>query len=210
MPDVTLEPGSPSERICQHLRASQGLELTATAIAGLLNIGRAQVFDALSPGVEQGVITVANNPELGRVWRAGPRLAHWMGDNKAVAAPAVRPAPARPAPASTSPATSVPARPGPTDRRGGKRLRLPLLDLRSIKMVADVPLPPRRGRQCGSIYDALFDSLKRPAAAAVDIDARYCAALKKAAGVYCKTRPGVQLTVRLIPGTDTCGVWRLA
>lgn len=200
MADITLEPGSPSHRIASYLRGAGDITLNRLNIAARLQVAPGAVDSALRPAVDLGLITVANDGDSGRIWRAGPRLKAWQQDMAGTTQPGT---PATPKAA---------AKKAGTETRGGKRSVMPLIDLKSLKVVANAPLPERRICEKGRTrYDGVFDMLTADGMAVKPIDINYMSALLKAAQVYRANRPalaGSSFAVRRIDDT-TCGVWRL-
>lgn len=209
MPDITLEPGSPSERIALHLVKHPGVELTRADVARLLGVAPGAVDAALQPGTGLGLITCFNNADEGRCWRAGPRLGNWQVPGSTPApAPAARTAPALvPAAAAAGAA--------PKKKRGGQMHRLPPLQLSLLKISTDLPLPPvtgfcARGR---TKYDADLDTLKTDGMSLTGIPLNYRGALKKAIDMYLEQRPALAAKSVLVVRTvddESIGVWRVA
>ena len=77
MPETTITIDEPSGRIAMWLRANPDQTLDRPAVAGRLQIAIGAVDPQLQPGVTAGLLTMFNNGDHGRCWRAGPRLANW-------------------------------------------------------------------------------------------------------------------------------------
>jgi hypothetical protein len=209
MPDITLEPGSPSERIALHLVNNPGAELTRTDVARLLNVALGAVDPALQAGTGLGLITCFNSGDAGRCWRAGPRLANWRQQGSTPApAPAARTAPALVAGAA-------PAAAEPKKKRGGFGKRLPALQLSLLKVANDLPLPPSTG-MCSkghTKYDGQLDMLTADGMSLTGIHPSYKSALKKAIDTYLQSRPALAAKSVLVVRTvddESIGVWRVA
>lgn len=186
---TTVEPGSGADRFVQHLAANKGTQLDRHGAARLLGISAVAVDSALRPGVEAGLITVAADGDMGRVWRAGPNLKLAVAPGATQTFPAPKP-----------------------ERRGGHRLRLPTLATTGLA-AKQMPLPDTELSAKGRTrYDHIFDMLGADGQAVPGIPLAYRAALQKAAQTYMGNRPTLKaksvLTVRRIDA-GTCGVWRL-
>lgn len=207
MPDITLEPGSPSARIAQHLVNNPGIELTRGDVARILAVAPAAVDGALQAGTGLGLITCFNSADEGRCWRAGPRLGMWQQQGTKPAA-----APAAPA-ARTQPAL-VPAASPEKKKRGRQQTRLPPLQLSLLKLSDAVPLPPVTG-MCAkgrTKYDDQLDALKTDGMSLTGIPSQYKSALKKAIDTYLLSRPALAAKSVLVVRTvddETIGVWRV-
>ena len=191
MPDIAIDPGSAAERIALFLQRNPDEALARTDIATKLSIAPGAVEAALQPAVMAGLVTIANSGDVGRVWRAGPRLKLWQPQT-----------------------TDKPAA-WPASARGGKRRLLPLLKVAELEVAADVPVPPTRiGLRGTTRYDQVFDLLTADGMSVAKIDVAYMPALMKALQVYLAGRATLKAqttwVVRRIEGTNTCGVWRLA
>lgn len=209
MPDITLEPGSPSERIALHLVNNPGAELTRADVARLLGVAPAAVDPALQAGTGLGLITCFNSADEGRCWRAGPRLSNWRQQGST---------PAPPPAARTAPALVASAAPEVTPtkkKRGGQMQRLAPLQLSLLKVAADIPLPQGTGMctKGRTKYDAQLDVLTSDGMSITGIHPTYKGALKKAIDMYLQSRPALAaksvMVVRKVD--DQCiGVWRVA
>ena len=191
MSDIQLTPGSHAERAAIFLQANPDEVLDRSAAAGKLSIAPAAVDGQLQPAVDAGLITIGRDGDMGRVWRAGPRLKHW-----------------RPVGAGTLAAVTK-----AVNKRGTKRLPPLLID--GLKVGRGVPAPAAntlssKGR---TKYDHVFDALKADGDSATNIPRIYLGALKKALLVYMQQRPALAqvstMSAHLVDA-GTCGVWRKA
>lgn len=200
MPEITLEPGSGAERFALHLRGNPG-EYDRHSVAALLGIAPGAVESALQPGVDLAVITIANNGDIGRVWRPGPRLPAWKLAGSEAAAP-------KAASAMTALARK--------SNRGGRRNILPPLKLDQIKVSAEVPLPvPAISRPGEGRHDRMLDTLTADGMSVTGIPAAYQASLAKAVQVYLNCRPALKASSalyvrRMEDDAEHIGVWRVA
>ena len=209
MADVLLESRSAAERFALHLRAKPG-EYDRHAVGALLGMAPGAVDKALQPGVDLAVITIAHHEDMGRVWRAGPRLAEW----RLSASPAAQ--------ASAKAVAEVLSAPKP--KRGGRRMYLPLLDPKKLVVATDRPLPtPVISRRGVSRHDHLFDGLPRDGMSVIGIPIAYQASLLKAAQTYLEARPELKKVsafyIRrvthdvdgvLVTSDEEIGIWRVA
>jgi hypothetical protein len=189
MPDIALDPGSPAERIALFFLSNPDEALARADVAAKLSIAPGAVEAAMEPAVTAGLITIANSVDLGRVWRAGPRLKHW------------------------NPQPQLSEQPKPKTSRGGKRRLLPVLKVASLQVSHDLPCPGTRFCRPGSTrHDDLFDTLTADGMSVTGIPAAYTAALMKAVQGYVKGRPNLKESRLLVRRIDdeTCGVWRVA
>lgn len=205
----TIEAGHPAARVLAYMREHKTRLVPRSIAARLLNIPPRMVDDALQEGIAAGLLVAIQDPSVGLAWQAGSNA-----DMPVAAAPprppAVAPAPPADAHAAAAAAAAAAKQAKPSERRGGKRVRLPALDVAALTVTTGVPLPQRIAMKGATAHDALFVKLRLPGQALTGIPRAYQAALLKAAQTYCKTHVGVVLKVRSIPSTDTCGVWRLA
>jgi len=185
MPDFPLEPGSGAARIAEHLHKNPGVELDRAEIAQQLAIAVGAVDKVLQPGVDIGLITIANDGERGRLWRAGPRL-------KLAAAPAA----------------------AKKTARGGKRMRLPALDAAKFPVRSDVEPPaPAISRPGESRYDEFFKPLTADGMCRTGLPLSYRAAMAKAGQYFLKHRPELAKTSTFLfraEDDNTFGIWRVA
>jgi hypothetical protein len=199
MPEIVLESRSASERFALHLRAHPG-QYDRHAVSALLGMAPGAVDKALQPGVDLAVITIANDADMGRVWRAGPRLAEWK---------------LAPSPAAQAQAEAVP-KPAAKTRRGGPRLSLPPLSIEKLVVSAVTPLPqPMISRRGESRHDKMIDTLTADGMSVTHIPIAYQASLLKAVQTYLDGRPALKATsalyVRRMEGSDELiGIWRVA
>lgn len=130
-----IEPDSPSGRIATHLRANPKARLDRSTIAQMLAVAPAAVDKLLTPGVEAGLITVAHDGDLGRIWTPGRLIQSW---------------PAR--------GSSTAADKSTAKRKVGKR-EAP--DPTKIQIISGTPLPPKStGVGAVSAYDVLLEKMK--------------------------------------------------
>lgn len=190
MAEITLEAGSPAERVALFFAANPDEHLCRLDVAAKFGLAPAAVEGAMQPAVSAGLVTIANDGDLGRVWRKGPRLAGWAATQKP--AGAVKPA--------RKPAV-----------RGGV---MPMLDLKALKVRTDSALPQTRIMSKGRTrHDHIFDSLTADGMSVEGIALAYQAALLKAGQQYLAMRPALAAScVLYVRRTDdkTCGVWRVA
>jgi hypothetical protein len=205
MPEITLESGSAAHRFALHLLAKPAA-YPRQDVAALLKVAPGAVDGLLQPAVDQGLVTIGADADLGgRVWRAGPRLSQWQaaGDWRGAAirpdAPAAAPAAAKPAP------------------RGGRRLPLPKLDVAKLRVVTGAALPnPQISRKGATRYDDVLDMLKVDGTSVQGgIGVAYQAALQKAVVSYLKARPQLKARStfyvrRLEDKPNELGIWRVA
>lgn len=191
MTDIRLDPGSAAERVAIFFQTNPDEALDRSAASAKLNIAPAAVDTVLAPAVEAGLITIGRAGDMGRVWRAGPRLNHW-----------------RPVGAGTLAAVTR-----AVNARG--TTRLPALSITTLKVARGVPEPATitycaKGR---TKYDHVFDSLKADGDSATGIPRAYLGTLKKSLLVYMQQRPALARTSTLsvhLVDAGTCGVWRKA
>lgn len=134
-------------------------------------------------------------------------------------APVQRTVPAKGAPSPFAGAASVFAAAGTASaapKRDGRHVGhvLPPLDIKQLKVISGVPMPPRRAGQKGRTrYDGVFDMLQADGQAVLGIEVKYEKALRSALKAYLKARPQLAASsvyaVRITSST-TCGVWRAA
>ena len=155
MSDIQLTPGSHAERAAIFLQANPDEVLDRSAAAGKLSIAPAAVDGQLQPAVDAGLITIGRDGDMGRVWRAGPRLKHW-----------------RPVGAGTL-ATVTRA----VSARGTKRLPPLLID--GLKVARGIPEPERTLSSKGRTkYDHVFDTLKANGESVTGIPRVYLGAIR--------------------------------
>ena len=200
MPDLsTVEQGSGAARVAIHLQNKPGEVLDRHDICDLISVAVGAVDRLLAPGVEAGLLTIANDGDRGRVWRAGPRLRFWTPGGVAVApAPAPAPAPA-----------------AKKDPRGGKRVRLPVLDLAAYPVRNDVQPPlPKVSRRGETRYDAMFlEMTATPGLCRVGLPAAHRGSITKASQIFLKARPelAARMTWQFRDMHDgTFGIWHQA
>ncbi len=195
MPEISLEAGSAAERAALHFRANPGLMMDRHGLAKLLGITPPMAESVLEPAVNQQLITIISDPELGRAWRAGPRLATWTAG------------------CWTAPAVAKPP-PAKVEQRGGVRRILPPLDLTKLKVSADLPRPQAAMKGKGlTRHDHIFDTLAKDGMSVSGIPRAYRGALNSAALSYLSARPKLKARCKLQVRTvdaNTCGVWRVA
>lgn len=212
MAEITLEVGSAAHRFALHLLAKPA-DYGRHAIAALLSAPPGAVDGLLQPAVEQGVVTIGANADMGgRVWRAGPRLSMWQAAQGAKPV-AMRP-PAEAAAPAPAPAIKAAAKP---EKRGGSQPALPRLDLDKLKISTNLPLPAAHlSRKGATRYDHVLDSLTADGMSVTGgIPVAYQSALAKAVVVYLAARPALKATSafyvrRLEDKPEEIGVWRVA
>lgn len=209
--DIVFESRSGAERFVLYLRARGG-EYDRHQVAAILNISPSAAMAALQVAVDAAVLTIANTDGIGRVWRAGPRIGSW----KLAAAPGAAQAAGAsaaaggPIPAATSPA---PAR---KSIRGGRRPGLPVLNMDTVHVSTDLPLPPLRvSRKGESRHDRLLSALTADGMSITGISEAYQPSLLKAVQTYLDNRPDLKkvsaLYVRKMSGDEEhIGVWRVS
>jgi len=212
MAEITLEPGSAAHRFALHLLAKPA-DYGRHAIAPLLGVAPGAVDSLLQTAVDQGVVTIGANADMGgRVWRAGPRLAVWH------ASAGGRPVALRPATEAAAPAAPAAAdATKPAPRKSGPGSRLPRLDTAKVQVSTTAPLPNSLiSRKGTTLYDALLDKLTADGmSVAGGIPAAYQASLIKACATYLQARPALKarsvLYVRRLESNPAeVGVWRVA
>lgn len=188
-----IEPSSPAGRIATVLFANPKERLTRSAIAERLQIAPAAVDKAMQPGVEAGLLTVANDADIGRVWVSGRLLNEWPDAASA----------------------GIDARKAGVKRKaptGVSRKHLPPLNMKTIQ-IGKVEMPPLRVNQKGKTrYDDIFDSLTADGMSATGIPADYYGALLKATQSYLQYKPALSARIRLVVRKiedGTIGVWRV-
>ena len=189
MSDITLDPGSPSARLVAHLKNNPDTVLDRRGVASFLMVASAFVDQAVEPGVLAGLITVGTTAEMGRVWRAGPRLQHWT-------APPAKPAPEKRAPGS-----------------GGRRDRLPPLDVAQLTVGKGTPPPTAQSHKGATRHDAIFDLLTEDGQHVPNIPIAYRGAMSKAVQAYMAHRPELKAKSAILVRTvdsKTIGVWRVS
>lgn len=195
-----LEVGSGAARVAAHLRAMPNLALDRHDVAGLIGVAVGAVDTVLDPAVAGGLITIANDGDRGRVWRAGPRLKFWQTGTDAPS----------PAPAAVPPAT-----PAKKDPRGGPRVRLPALNPADFPVRTDVPPPvPKLSRRGETRYDVTFsDMTATPGSCRLGLPASHRPAMTKAAQSFLKYRPDLAKRMSFVfreLDNDTFGIWHQA
>ena len=192
MADINLEPGSPSARLAAHFKANPDTVLDRRGVATFLLVTSAFVDTAVEPGVVAGLITVGTVPELGRVWRAGPRLQHWAAPDQPVTK------------------TAAVKR---TNGRGGRRERLPVLDVAQLTVLKGAPPPVAQARKGATLHDPVFDLLAEDGQHIAGIPVSYRGSMSKAVQAYLDHRPELKaksaILVRTID-TKTIGLWRVS
>ena len=195
MPEISLEAGSAAERAALHFRANPNLLMDRHGLAKLLGITPPQAESVLEPAVNQQLITIVSDRDLGRAWRAGPRLAAWTAGCW-TAAPALESRPA------VAPRSTVPRR------------ILPMLDLAKLKVSTDTPRPESMKKGHGvTRHDHIFNMLTKDGMSVSGIPREYRQAVSGAALNYLSVRPKLKarckLQIRMVD-SDTFGVWRVA
>jgi len=180
----TPAPGSLAYRVIKWFEINPEEELTRTDVAQKFEIPTQNVDGSLASAIAAEALEKAKDKELGLVvYKAGPKLLECLTPRAIVT-------------------------------RGAKtrRDRLPTLDVSKLKVRHDMPPPDNTIQRKGANkYEQLFSRLDKPNASIDGIDARYRAALGKAAGKYTKDHgnptDGPCFTVRTTSAT-TVGVWR--
>lgn len=183
MSDTTTLTG-PALAAAQFFKTNPDEVLTRDDASTKFSTAVGAIDAALRPAVDAGLITVANSGDLGRVWRAGPRLKFWGSTH------------------TTTPKRTRKAAP-----------HLPALDASKMKVQTGVPLPIRASGKGSTRYDDVFDKLQADGQSITGIPIAYYGALNKASQTYLAQRPHLQacsvLRVRKLTD-DTLGVWRVA
>lgn len=171
----------------QFFKANPDEELTRSDASDKWALPVGALESVLQPAVSAGLITMANSGDLGRVWRAGPMLKHWKPDG------------------GTPPAGN--------SQRGGRRVRLPQLDLAKLTVSTDMPLPSHGSEKGRTKHDELLNRLTADGMSVTGIPADYYGAVAKAVQTYLENRPTLAAAsvfkVRRTSPTEF-GVWRLA
>ena len=192
MAEITFEPGSPSERLAAHFKANPDAVLDRRGVAAFLLVASAFVDTAVEPGMMAGLITVATTAELGRVWRAGPRLQHWTPS---------------PVPAAKLLAVKT------SNARRARRERLPVLDVLQLKVATGAPPPVAQARKGATLHDKVFDLLTEDGQHVADIPIGYRGSMSKAVQVYMDHRPALKAKSAILVRTidaKTIGLWRVS
>lgn len=189
---IDVEIGSAAERIAIFFQSNLDEVLDRSAAAAKLGILPTVVDAVLMPAVDAGLITIGRDVDMGRVWRAGPRLKHWRA-------------------AGAASLVSAPAR-ARASARGVSRLAP--LPIAGLTIAAGLPAPSGVWSRKGQTkYDHIFETLTADGVSVTDIPRKYLGALKKAVHVYVQQRPALAristLSVHLID-KDSCGIWRRA
>ena len=214
MSETIFAKGSPAARVCEHLHTHAGVLLSRRDLANLLQIVPGAVDAAIEPAVLAGWVISAHDADIGRYWKAGPKLQPLAPSSRpqpTAIAPAIAAtiaaATARPAPAAQAPAK-------PATKYGPRKPAMPQLELATLTVSADVPLPmPAIAMKGQTKHDALFNSLTADGMSVTGIPIDYQAALLKATQAYLSHHPEIkavsQLFVRKLDDA-TCGIWRVA
>ena len=192
MAEINLEPGSPAARLAAHFKANPEAVLDRRGVAAFLLVASSFVDTAVEPGVVAGLITVGTTPELGRVWRAGPRLQHWAQAAEAAEKPAAVKRPTA---------------------RGGRRERLPVLAVAQLTVAKGAPPPVAQARKGATLHDPVFDLLTEDGHYIADIPIAYRGSMSKAVQVYMDHRPELKAKSAILVRTidaKTMGLWRVS
>lgn len=153
------------------------------------------VDTALRAAVDAALVTIGNDGDNGRVWRAGPQLKHWQPPADLVQGTAW----------CTQPAAKK------TTRRRVSTL-LPALDASAFTVQTGVPLPYRASQKGATRYDDLLAKLTADGMSVPGIPIGYMGAVNKAIQTFMQWRPELAATsvlrVRRTSSTEF-GVWRL-
>ena len=198
MNDNAINPDTRIGALLLFLRSNADEVLQRGDVAIKLRCAAAAVDGLLSSYVAGGQVTIASDPEHGRVWRAGPLLkdAQVVRGPASAAWPAVQPPAAKPA-----------------SKRGGMRTHLPALDLTSLAVAADAPVPESLSARGRTRYDAVFDKLTADGMSVSGIPYCYYGAIAKALQSYMANRPALAATSVIVlrrPTPEAFGLWRLA
>lgn len=197
-----------ADKVCRALMAErQCAHLSVIEICERFDV-RSNEVGPLLLGAVQHAWLVRSRVMLGQgamwVYKAGPALIA-MAEGAAKTGQAPAPAPAAPPAAAPAIVAAVAKPPRKTSRLGK---RLPPLDVASIQVSYDVPVPTRGYRSKGeSQYTPLFRRLDKVGASA-PAPLAYKAALTKAAGAYAKHHaPAAKFSVR--PDEDDATLCRV-
>ena len=198
MIDNTINPDTRIGALLLFLRSNTDEVLLRGDVAIKLGCAAAAVDGLLSPYVASGLVTIASDPEHGRVWRAGRLLnsAQVMRGSAPTAGPSVQPPVAKPA-----------------SKRGGMRTHLPALDLTALTVADDAPVPDSLSARGRTRYDAVFDKLTADGKSVSDIPNCYYGAIAKALQSYMAHRPALAANSVIVlrrPSAEAFGLWRLA
>lgn len=170
---------SKAHQVCTFFLNAPDEELTRADIAVKFSMPPSGVDSALAGCVTAQLLRLKMTDD-GRVWTAGPALADWKPDT----APPDRSNTASPA-------------------------RLPLLDMASVVVRADLPLPQRNHNKGQTLYDPVLEKLTAVGMSAT-FPRQYQASLTKASAAFGKRcTPPRKYAIRLVDQT-TAGVWRIA
>lgn len=207
MTDHLPEPGSLAHRLCAHLRANPGDAVPAARLPRLFG-----VRDPITAAQMLRPVLVA---KLLRSTGTGADAVYEAGANLADTPLAGEPEPASAATDNTTTSTtttSTPAADTPGPGRGGRRTRLPLLDLDKIEVRTGVPLPTKHVPDKGdSQYVRLIEAKLSQPGHMVELPLAYHGAVLKAVTTWAKANPKLKAAfkVRRI-GDGKCGVWRIS
>lgn len=180
-PPYAPVPGSLAWRVCNWFGMSRNRaeERTAQELAHQFEAKRTAVITDLGPAVAAGLLTWEQG-ERQWVYKTGAALDAWVrGSN---APPAAKP-------------------------RGGRRPRLPPLNVAALAVRTDVPIPKARTAKGFSIYTEALDKLDK-VGSSIEVPIQYRQAISKTLTAYAK-RTQRKFTTRVV-GIDKFGIWRTA
>lgn len=193
-------PGSLADRVCAYFRRHSDEELSADDIALKFDSHANSVATSLAPSIGARYLERVRNAASGRgyVYRAGTAIARSGQPGSAPVAAA----------ADSAPSAALPAFPAnPTPQRK-KRPPLPVLDLETVAVEADVPLPPARSGPRRTDWSVLFARLSKPGLCSSPLPIEVKHSLKNAAEKFAKANPSFKFTLRVISETHL-RIWRI-
>ena len=203
------EPDSAAHRMCVWAADNPGESLTARDVAIKFGLSSTQaVRPLLERAVAARLLAIEQLAGLTH-YQAGaeihrlpvPRQSKTGLELQRAMSPTPAPAPA--------PAVDADPPARPKSKRGGARQRLPHLDVMSIAIEHDVPMPPRRGGTKGESYwHGLFRRLDRAGACTAAIDLVYRDSCNKIIGLWHKANLDQQLVARAV-SDQQFRVWRV-
>jgi hypothetical protein len=186
----TPQPGSGAARVLQWFLVNREEHLTNGDVASKFEIPRGSVPGILERAVGVGMLRIVRDTD-GSAYAAGPNLDQ--------AAESVYPPPSDPA------QKGKPTRKGPG---GWPARRLPELDLSSVQIRANTPVPPKHLNRAGEgRYTPLLDELIAPGMS-FELPKSYRASMVKSVATYSKHHNGKRKFLVRTLDSETCGVWR--